>query len=1010
MAIAYAFSMRYRFFFIVVLVSILPVSVFAEENWFFTTLTTKEGLPNASVSAIVQDNQGFLWFGTQNGLARYDGYTFKVFENEPFLDNVLSHSQVQTLYLDGDVLWIGTYGGLNRLDIKTYSITNFIHGADRADSLSGNIVVSICRDIHGNLWVGTEAGLDRLDEKTGTFVHYSKPANASGLPLCMIRDIHCDRQGELWIATHGEGLWKYDYTSNVFVKVVSDEKFSLPSPYVMSISEDSEGTLWFGTWFGGISRLIDRSTYQFETVKLQDDRIYFVNTQLDGKVLAGSWGAGLFVYDVTTKQITNYVVSDGKGALPNNVVYSALLDSNGLFWIGTNGGGVAYTQKRDIQYALYQAESGKAGSLPIGRITAIVEDTNETIWVAVYNGGLNKFDKQTGTFKQYMPDKKNKRSLPDAIINQLYVDSRGRLWLCTNSGLAYYVPETDDFTIFTYNPDDPDSIGDKVVFSILETPEGEYWIGLYQKGLDKFNPKTGVFTHFPPNPTDDTYPSDGLVYCMAYDSNGELWVGMNNGLNHYTQGKFIRYYYDRENRNGVSSTNIRVLFKDSKNRLWIGSIGGGLMRYDPLRDSFIHFTKLDGLPHNAIRAILEARDGSIWVTTASGLAIIDEDGYSFRGYSMYHSLRDKELSTGACITKNGLIYLGGQNVLYVINPLQSFPDIKLPRALISDIEINGQSVSELLMQSAGYVKSLRLSASQNNVHFTFASSDFREPRRNLYSWMLEGFDKRWSIPSAEPSAVYTNLPGGSYVFRLRVSDNNGLWNNEAYALPIRIQKPFLLSTAGIILYVLFLIGFGYAIALFITKKQLQKQVQELTLLKVSLEKANTKLQELAILDSLTGISNRRYIDHTLPLLAAEASRERKPLSLLMVDIDFFKNYNDKYGHIAGDAVLKKIAEILDQSLVRSSDIAARYGGEEFLIILPNTDSSGAMQVADKLLHAVIDAQIRCDTSPLAAFITISIGIHTTIPSNESECWDMVQKADTALYRAKNKGRNRIEIE
>lgn len=1009
MAITYAFSMKYRYFFVIAIVCIC-IAAWGEEHWFFTTLTTKDGLPNASVSAIVQDSQGFLWFGTQNGLARYDGYSFKVYENEPFMDNVLSHNQVQTLYLDGDVLWVGTYGGLNRLDIKTNIITSFIHRVEKADSLSDNIVVSIGRDAKGNLWVGTAAGLDRLDEKTGTFIHYSKPANANGLPPCMIRDIHLDKQGELWIGTHGEGLWKYDYTNDVFVKVVSELQAALPSPYVMSISEDNQGTLWFGTWFGGISRLLDRSTYHFETIKLEDDRLYFINAQLDGKVLAGTWGGGLFVYDVKTNTITKYVVSDGIGALPNNVVYSALLDSNGLFWIGTNGGGVSHTQKRDIQYALYQAEAGKPGSLPVGRITAVVEDRNGTIWVAVYNGGLNRLNIQTGTFKQYMPDKKNKRSLPDAIINQLYIDSKGRLWLCTNSGLAYYVPETDDFTVFSNNPDDPNSIGDKVVFSILETPQGEYWVGFYQKGLDKFNLKTGVFTHFPPNPSDDKYPSDGLVYSMAYDSNGELWVGMNNGLNHYTQGRFIRYYYQRENRNGISSNNIRVLFRDSKNRLWIGSVGGGLMRYDPLRDSFIHFTKLDGLPHNAVRSILEAKDGSIWVATASGLAIIDEDGYSFRGYSMYHSLRDKELHTGACVTKNGIMYLGGQNVLYVIDPSQSFPEVNLSRALISNIEINGQPVSEVVKQSAGYVETLQLKASQNNIHITFASSDFREPGRNLYSWMLEGFDKRWSIPSTVPSAVYTNLPGGSYVFRLRVSDNNGLWNNEAYALPIKIQKPFWLSVPGILMYVLLFIGLGYGIALFFTKKQLQKQVQELTFLKLNLEKANAKLQELAIIDSLTGISNRRFIDHTLPVLAAKASRERKPLSLLMVDIDFFKNYNDKYGHIAGDEVLKKIAEILDRSLVRSSDIAARYGGEEFLIILPNTDNSGAMQVAEKLLHAVIDAQIRCDTSPLAAYITISIGIHTAVPYAETECWDMVQKADTALYRAKSNGRNRIDVE
>ena len=357
----------------------------AQERLFFTTLTTRDGLPNASVSIIVQDKQGFLWFGTQNGLARYDGYTFKVYENEAFLDNVLSHNQVQTLFLDDDILWIGIYGGLNRLELKTDTITSYKHEENNDYSISSNLIVSICRDSKGSLLIGTSVGLDHFDEVSGNFYHYIQPNNAQGLPSCMIRDIHCDKEGELWIATSGQGLWKYDYVSDSFSIVSSgiSSKSSLSFQYVMSISEDSKGTLWFGTWFGGISRLIDRSTYQFETIKLDDKRVYFVYAQVEGKILAGTWGGGLFLYDTEAKTVSRYITTDELCPFPNNVAYSAYLDINDVLWIGTNGGGVAHTQKQDIQYVMYEAHDRKPGSLPLGRVTAIAEDATGSLWVAV---------------------------------------------------------------------------------------------------------------------------------------------------------------------------------------------------------------------------------------------------------------------------------------------------------------------------------------------------------------------------------------------------------------------------------------------------------------------------------------------------------------------------------------------------------------------------------------------------------------------------------------------------
>ena len=344
-AVGYNYPMRKNYFVEFTLFLTFAVPLFAFDRPFFTTLGTQDGLPNSSISAIVQDSRGFLWFGTQAGLVRYDGYSFKLYENEPFVENVLSHNQVQTLFLDGDLLWIGTYGGLNRLDLSTNRITNFQYDSSKPDSLRDNLVVSIARDKTGRLWVGTAQGLDRFDEKTGTFIHYGSP---QGIPQVMIRDLHVDRQGRFWVATSGNGLFLYNDGTDSFTAIGADKtkEDALPSPYVMSISEDPEGRLWFATWYGGISVLEDPVHFRFKTIRFTDDRLYFVNAQDPDLVYGGTWGGGLFIYSKSSGQIERIKTSDGTGSIPNDVVYACFLDKNRVLWIGTNGGGLPVQNPR----------------------------------------------------------------------------------------------------------------------------------------------------------------------------------------------------------------------------------------------------------------------------------------------------------------------------------------------------------------------------------------------------------------------------------------------------------------------------------------------------------------------------------------------------------------------------------------------------------------------------------------------------------------------------------------
>ncbi|NLJ08983.1 MAG: diguanylate cyclase [Treponema sp.] len=981
------------------------VPLFALDRPFFTTLGMRDGLPNSSISAIVQDTRGFLWFGTQAGLVRYDGYSFKLYENEPFVENVLSHNQVQTLFLDRDLLWIGTYGGLNRLELSTNRITSYQYDSSKPDSLRDNLVVSIARDKTGRLWVGTAQGLDRFDEKTGTFIHYGSP---QGIPQVMIRDLHVDHQGRFWVATSGNGLFLYNDVTDSFTAIGADKtkEDGLPSPYVMSISEDPEGRLWFATWYGGISVLEDPVHFRFKTIRFTDDRLYFVNAQDPDLVYGGTWGGGLFIYSKSSGQIERMKTSDGTGSIPNDVAYSCFLDKNRVLWIGTNGGGIARSEPTEKRYKAYISNPENPRGLSPGKVTSILEDQQGRLWIGVYGSGLNVLDRSTGSFTHYRHDPKQKHSLPNDIVNALYQDSRGVLWVATNEGLARYKPEIDGFVSYLPEPENPLSISDTVIYALQEGPGYTLWVGTYTKGLDLLDIQSGTFTHFPPDEKDTRFPQNGLVYALGYDSAGNLWVGYNNGLDRYQGGQFIRYRYDRNNLQGISSNTIRHIYRDSQGTMWFGTVGGGLCRYDSEKDQFVHITKKDGIPHNTVRSIIEDNGGSLWIGTATGIGYIDKQGFAFRGFALFNELKDKEFHTGSYRTRDGHLFFGGQNTLYEINPDMVVKAKTPPELLISDISINGKSLwADYNYPTPPYIKSLKLPYDQNNVSFSFAASDFQEPNRNMFSYKLEGFDRDWSIPSSDHGAFYTNLPGGSYILKVRVANSEGVWNDHALSFPITVASPPWLSIWAFLFYGFVILTIGYAIALLRGRKKLEQQVQELQRLKQELEAANSRLDALSMKDGLTGISNRRHLDELMPRILAESSRDRAPLSVLMLDIDCFKNYNDHYGHLKGDEVLKTIAQVLSEQANRATDFVARYGGEEFIILLPHTDAAGAEKIAEGILTRIRDLQIPHEASFVIPILTASIGGCTTIPEPGQDPANLVEQADKALYQAKAAGRN-----
>ncbi len=1008
-----SFSSRFQYSIagVILLYVAVVVSVSAKEN-VFASIDYRDGLSSSSVSSIVQDSSGFLWFGTQNGLNRYDGTSFKLFENDPFNANSLSHNLIQTMFLDSDdVIWIGTYGGLNRFDTKTESFTAFHADHNTNDSLSNDLVISIFRDSRGNLWVGTIKGLNILDEKTGRFRRFfHNDMDSASLAADTVRSICEDYKGNLWIGTAGGGLDRFDYTTGTFIHHRHNPRDpdSLPSDSVMAVTEDLSGGLWVATWDYGLSRY-DIVSGLFENHRIPDARSYCLNAKENNIVRLGSWGGGLWEYNTVTKTMTvSRHDSEGSCSLSHDVVYALFIDRTGDLWVGTNGGGVDRLDKGSGNYTVYKNDPKDPDSISPGKVTTVLEDHTGALWIGVYSGGVNRLDRRTGKFKHYRYNMHDPSSLSNDIVNYIYEDSRKTIWILTNEGLNRYVPSKDSFVRY-YAVPGKNSLSSDIVYSMLEEPSsGNLWIATYTNGLDYLDIKTGQFRNYASSILDPYSLSDPLVSCLAYDSLGRLWVGTNNGANRMeADGSFVHYYHDVNNHASIPGNSLKSFFLDSYGMLWMTLAGGGLARYDIDADGFVTYGRREGLPTNSAVALLEDRHGNIWVSTQVGLAVLDRRTWQFRTFTVQNDLRDSEFSSGHCRSSSGELFFGGANALYCFDPDKIRYNMEIPPVRITGFKVFNEE--RRLNRAVYLMDTIHVSYRENYIGFSFTALNYRDPGKNEYAYKLEGFDHDWISCGNRQFAGYTNLPGGRYTFRVRGANNDGLWNFSGASVILIVSSPPWLRSWAITLYIAAGIGLIFFIVALKGRADLARKVRELTVFKQQLESANCELEFLSQSDGLTGIPNRRRLNEEYEHMYSYSLRERKHISILMLDIDYFKAYNDAYGHQAGDDCLCTIAKVISSSPERSLDFTARYGGEEFIVLLPDTDIEGAFRVAWRIHRNVESLRICHCKSSAAPFITVSIGIACMVPHSEVDRKELIRLADEALYRAKSAGRNCVSL-
>lgn len=761
----------------------------------------EDGLSQSTVLSILQDRQGFLWVGTQDGLNRFDGYSFKVFRPDPRDRNALSSGEILSMAEGPDgSLWIGTNSGLNRYDPLTGRFTHWLHDDRVPDSLADDAVQALYQDPQGPLWVGTHGGLDKLDPATGKLTRLDMPDKPAGSGKAdSINALYEDSQRTLWIATD-DGLIRYSLEDRKFHRFQNenDEKYGISFNEVSSISPDASGMLWIGTHIG-LDRL-DPSSGKFtsyvhsdqDPASLADNYVQSTYVDRGGQLWIGTRN-GLDRLSPADQTFIHYQNDSGDpDSLSSNTVASIYEDRGGNLWVGTFDGGLDQHDRSQDRFAYYHHVNADPDSLSGDSIFPILPASNGKLWIGTYDAGLNLFDPGTGSSLHFRHDPADPASpLNDAVL-ALWLDKDGTLWIGTHQGLDRLLPASPKFTHYVNEPADPQSIPFGSVFKVYQDRQSTYYVGTAH-GLRVFDPVNGVFTTLDAGGTAASTLSEAPVVAILQDSDGLLWFGTEgDGLFRFDPAtrKLKQYVNHPEAADSLSNNTVLDVSQDSRGTIWIATFGGGIDCYVPDEDSFMSYRQEQGLPNDVVYGSLEDRSGNIWMSTNLGLARLDLSTGRFENFTVDDGLQSNEFdSSGFAKDAAGRLYFGGVNGLTVFDPADIQQNSYVPPMVITSLTgQDGKPMAQVPVSNAA--DDITLAYPQNSFDFSFAALSFSQSAKNQYRYMLEGFDREWHSIGSDHRGSYTNVPGGSYTLRVIGSNSEGVWNNVGASVALRVLPPF----------------------------------------------------------------------------------------------------------------------------------------------------------------------------------------------------------------------------
>jgi ligand-binding sensor domain-containing protein/signal transduction histidine kinase/DNA-binding response OmpR family regulator len=847
-----------KFLLLFILFQQIVLNSFGQQDISFEHITRDQGLPNNSVTAIVQDNYGMMWFSTFNGLVRFNGYDYKVFSHKASDTNTIADNYVSCLELayDGCLLIGHENQGFSIFNHETGLFQRFLNKPNDRNSLHSNHIFSLYGDKKDQIWIGTDIGLDKLDLKTGRFEYYPLGSNKTNTQM-FVSSIIEEEDGKLLLLVSGETVVRFDpkncTTQFVFSARFPKERLRINKGGIIYI--DNKENLWIGTESQGLIKFNEKTGevkyYNTANSAISSNVVMHIVQDHLGRIWVSTDGGGLLKYNENTNDFESYRYdAENKSSISSNAVYALCEDNTGNIWIGNYGSGLNIIKPNKQRFELYNNIGSNA--LSYKSVLSFAEADNGNVWVGTDGGGLNLFHPKTKRIEHFT---KENSGIGSNIIKSLARDDYGNLWIGTYaSGLCMANFNKKEFKQFLPTPQmDATSVEKLSIWALAKGANGDLWIGNLDGGLDHYVASKRQFNHYTHDETFAVLKNSSIV-ALLRDSHNQIWIGMEGKpglckLNPET-GEIVYFTHQKNNINSLPNSFVQTIIEDSEGKIWVGLEQGGVsVLVDENKNKFTNYTQKDGISGTTTYGILEDRHHNLWITTDQGLCVFDPVTKTCHYFDKSDGLQSVEFAMNAMYKdKDGFFYFGGTDGFNRFHPDSIKYNNHVPNVFISrlkvfnkEVEFKKETNGKVYLTKPVYLTDTILLDRYDNVFsLEFTAIDYANPEKNKFAYRLEGLEKDWNyVDASKRTATYSNLAPGTYIFHVKASNNDGLWNEQGRKLTVIVSPAWWQTWWFRVILALFILTILY-LYFYLRTKQIRDRAK---LLKKEVSIRTSELQE-----------------------------------------------------------------------------------------------------------------------------------------------------------------------
>ena len=821
--------------FLCALGSVLETEAQNRTSFQFKKIGVNDGLSESSVYCILQDSKGFMWFGTKDGLNRYDGTKFRIFRQSHNDNKSIGNNFVRSIaQKDENYIYIGTDAGLYIMNVHGETFEKLVAVAQDQTQIT-SAINTLCVDRKKEVWIGTmHQGIFKYNFAENKLEKVALLNTA--LAGSSVWTIYEDKAGTIWVGTR-MGLLRYNRNSNMLepIKGLFCDK-SETEYEVLSIHEDDKGSLWLGTWEHGL-KIYNRQDGSLKSFFAKDSATYITHIRTIFKyteqiILIGS-DDGLYLFDINNYQYHRIDIPQLHHSVSDQNIYSITSDTEGGLWIGTYFGGVNYSAPSTSNIETYYPDI-YPGSLSGKAVSQFCEDAQGNIWIATEDGGINYFDINTKQISQ--PIKTSYHN-----THALLIDGDNLMIGTFSRGLDIYNTKTKTIRNLRNSVSNNNTLDNDCIFSLYKTKDGTIYAGTTM-GINRYDKATNSFTRIK--------EASGFIYDMKEDDYSNLWIACyGEGVIKYNYENQEWTYYDQilDSSNPIVGSKLTGIYIDNQRNLLFSSEGRGIFQYDYTADDFTNISEANAIPNNVVYGMLDDHLGNLWLSCNKGLVCLNPSPpYSYKLYTKEDGLQSNQFNFKSSYkSKDGKLYFGGVNGFSCFYP-QDLINVKnriIPPVEITKISLLGDKDKELAQQMQTKInlnEEIELKHDQASLTISFVSLSYISQNNNQYAYKLEGSDSEWNYVGNTQSVNYVNLPPGEYKFRVKASNNDNIWNEEGTSVAIKVLPPFWLSVFALVIYFILVLVAIYATIYYFINKNANKQQQYLKQIKSEQESLSFK--------------------------------------------------------------------------------------------------------------------------------------------------------------------------